>query len=165
MYVDYLWLNHELPQILSSSFCDEISQDVDFTLMLLVAYFAIQNDAKTWKKWLKPWHIGTRLGVLIESYPMNTMVQSTRMQIFLETIWTLSCWYSLNSSCRVLSDEYPFDRVSGFLDHCVLAKVATSSIRVSTSAESLYRSHVVDAEWWLFLMRVGICLFHRQACT
>ena len=24
----------------------------------------------------------------------------------------LSCWYSLESSCRVLSDEYPFARVS-----------------------------------------------------
>ena len=36
----------------------------------------------------------------------------TRMQIFLKTIETLSCWYSLENSRRVLSDDYPFARVS-----------------------------------------------------
>ena len=32
------------------------------------------NVANTEKneKWLKPWHMGTHLGVLSESYPMNT---------------------------------------------------------------------------------------------
>ena len=30
----------------------------------------------------------------------------------LKTIWTLSSWYSLETSHRVLSDEYPFARVS-----------------------------------------------------
>ena len=39
-------------------------------------------------------------------------VQSTRMERFLKTIQTLSCWYSLDRSRRVLSDEYPFARVS-----------------------------------------------------
>ena len=42
----------------------------------------------------------------------NTFVQSTRMQRFLETIQTLSCWYSLDSSHRVLSYEFQFVRVS-----------------------------------------------------
>ena len=40
-----------------------------------------------------------------------TFVQSTRMQRFLKNILTLSCWYSLESSCWVLSDEYPCARV------------------------------------------------------
>ena len=39
-------------------------------------------------------------------------VQSTRTQIFLKTIQTLSCWYSLERSRGVLSDEYPFAKVS-----------------------------------------------------
>ena len=37
---------------------------------------------------------------------------SSRMQIFLKNIQTLSCWYSLDSSRWVLSNEYPFVRVS-----------------------------------------------------
>ena len=49
-----------------------------------------------------------------------TFVQSTRTQIFLKTIQTLSCWYSLDSSRGVLSDEYPFARVSViFQDFCI----------------------------------------------
>ena len=52
-----------------------------------------------------------------------TFVQNTRM---------LFCWYSLDSSRGVLSDEYPFARVSvilsGFLHHFILAKFATSGI-------------------------------------
>ena len=51
----------------------------------------------------------------IRVYPSNaeaTFVQSTRTQSVLKTIETLSCWYSLDSSRWVLSDEYPFPRVS-----------------------------------------------------
>ena len=33
---------------------------------------AIQNDAKNTLKWLKPWHMGSHLTVLSESYPMYT---------------------------------------------------------------------------------------------
>ena len=44
----------------------------------------------------------------------TSYVQSTRTrtQRFLKTIYTLSCWYSLESFRRVLSDENPFARVS-----------------------------------------------------
>ena len=57
------------------------------------------------------------------------------MQRFSKTILTLSSWYSFESSCWVPSDEYPFiyqgfGHFSGFLHHFVLAKLATSSIRV-----------------------------------
>ena len=66
------------------------------------------------------------------------------MQMFMKTILTLSCWYSLDSSRCVLSDEYPYARVSvifqGFLHHFVLAKLASSSIRVNTVGIELYRS-------------------------
>ena len=64
----------------------------------------------------------------------TTFVQSTRMQHFLKNIQTLSCWYSLDSSRLVLSDEYPYARVSVifqfFLHNFGLTKLATSSIRV-----------------------------------
>ena len=50
---------------------------------------------------------------------------------FEKTIQTLSCWYSLDSYRRALSDEYPFAKVSvillGVLYHFV--SLATSSIR------------------------------------
>ena len=52
------------------------------------------------------------LGELNTSYAEATFVQNTRPQRFLKTIETLSCWYSLDSSRQVLSDEYPFTRVS-----------------------------------------------------
>ena len=41
-----------------------------------------------------------------------TFIQTTRMQIYLKTILTLSCWYSLDSSSWELTDEYPYVRVS-----------------------------------------------------
>ena len=54
---------------------------------------------------------------------------------FLKTIQTLSCWYSLDSSSGVPSDEYPSARVSVIfqfvLHHFVKAKLATTSIRVN----------------------------------
>ena len=50
-----------------------------------------------------------------------TFVQCTRMQRFMKTTETLSCWYSLESSRRVFSDEYPFARVSViFQDFCII---------------------------------------------
>ena len=40
-----------------------------------------------------------------------TFTQSTTMQRFLKIILTLSCWYSLDGSCWVLSYEYPYVKV------------------------------------------------------
>ena len=93
--------------------------------------------------WYKTWHFFCCLttscpecvGGLTDPFnPSNaeaTFVQSTRMQTFLKSIQTLLCWYSLDSSHRVRSGEYPFARVSidhfsGFLHHFVLAKLAIS---------------------------------------
>ena len=74
----------------------------------------------------------------LEFNPPNaeaTFFQSIRMQSFWKILIILSCWYSLDSSPRVLSDEYPCARISiifqCFLHHFVLAKLATSSIRVN----------------------------------
>ena len=54
-----------------------------------------------------------------------------RIQRILTTIWTLSCWYSLDSSRCILSDEYPCARLSthfsGYLYHFVLAKIQNVS--------------------------------------
>ena len=67
----------------------------------------------------------------------TTLAQSTRTQTFLKIIKTLSCWYSLDSSRWVLSDEYPFARVSVifqiFWHYFVLAKLAIGSIRVKNT--------------------------------
>ena len=64
-----------------------------------------------------------------------TFVQCTKKQIILKIIRTKSYGYSYESSHWVLSDEYPFARVSVifpvFLQNFVLAKSATSSIRVN----------------------------------
>ena len=63
---------------------------------------------------------------------MQLSHQQQKAKIF-ETILTLSCWYSLDSSREVLSDEYQFvwDSVifQGFLHHFVLPKLASSRIR------------------------------------
>ena len=62
-------------------------------------------------------------------------VQNTKMQIFLKTTKTWSCWYSLDSSRRALSNEYPYARVSVifqvFVHHLVMVKLATTSKRVN----------------------------------
>ena len=57
--------------------------------------------------------------VIFECYPIfnpsnaeTNFVQRTRMQDSWKTIETLSSWYSFESSRQVLSDEYPFARVS-----------------------------------------------------
>ena len=64
--------------------------------------------------------LGVLQAVLNPSIAEATFFQSTRMQRFLKAIQTLSHWYSLNSSRWVLSDEYPFARVSViFLGFCI----------------------------------------------
>ena len=48
------------------------------TLMLLVANLPIQNDAKSMKNSPKPWHMGTHLKVLTESFLMSTNMTGFR---------------------------------------------------------------------------------------
>ena len=51
-----------------------------------------------------------RMCVMFTISPSNaeaTVIQSTLTQRFLKNDETLSCWYSLDSSHRVLSYEYP----------------------------------------------------------
>ena len=81
-----------------------------------------------------------------------TFVQRTMTQRFLITIQTLSCWYSLESSCRVLSDEYPFARVSGFLHHFVLAKLATSSKGAKKILFCFLKTIITSTSiWWVVM--------------
>ena len=67
------------------------------------------NDGSCLDSWTCPGQLAINLN---PSNAEATFVQSTRTQISLKDIWTLSCWYSSNSSRWVLSDEYPFARVS-----------------------------------------------------
>ena len=50
----------------------------ELTLMLLVANFACTKWCKNPEKRLKPWHIGTHLRVLSESFQMNTNMTGFR---------------------------------------------------------------------------------------
>ena len=78
----------------------------------------------------------------------------------------MSCWYSLESSRWVLSDEYPFAMVSVifsfFLYHFVLAKLATGSIRVNITRKIFHRIHwqhsFLSIISYLFQKDLGILL-------
>ena len=63
----------------------------------------------------------------------SAFVLSTRMQRFFKNHLTLSCWYSLDSIRRVLSDAYPCARVSIIFlvdsHYFTTAKLATSIIK------------------------------------
>ena len=63
-----------------------------------------------------------------------TFIQRTKTKSFLKIIQKLSCWYPLESSRWELPDEYTyvpgFQSFSMFLHHLVLAKLATTSMRV-----------------------------------
>ena len=60
--------------------------------MLLVANQANTKWCKEPEKWLKPWHMGTHLRVLSESYPVNTNITRFRwfstIVGFLTVLWT-----------------------------------------------------------------------------
>ena len=60
----------------------------------------IQNHAKNQRKWLKPWHMGTHMRVLSESYPINTNM--TGFKWFLKTIWVLVLWTKVTSALKGL---------------------------------------------------------------
>ena len=82
------------------------------------------------------------------SNAVATFAQSTRMLRFFKTIKTLSYWYSLESSCWALSDEYPFAKgfkgFSGFLHNFVLANLAVSSISVNRKISSIWALSIDD---------------------
>ena len=66
-------------------------------------------------------------------------VQSTRMQRFLKTMYTLSCWYSLDSSRWVLSDMsthvpgiQSFFSVCFFASFCIGEIITTASFLVKS---------------------------------
>ena len=52
-------------------------RDVIFKLSYFFYWNILQNTKKQ-KKWLKPWHMGTHLKVLSDSYPMNTNMAGFR---------------------------------------------------------------------------------------
>ena len=72
------------------------------------------------------------------------LIKGTRMQKIVKVFSTLSYWYSSESSCWILSDEYPCARVSDsfrlFSHYFVRTKLATSSIRANWLISVLYWS-------------------------
>ena len=107
------------------------------TMVAMGAWFLGQNKVNSVDFFKPLYFYKTWYFMHLSFNPSNAeaiFIQSTRMQRFLKTILTLSCWYSLESSHWVLSDEYPFARVSVifqvFSHNFVLVKLAFSSIRV-----------------------------------
>ena len=86
-------------------------------LHLVTIFFPLIDNLKVYKcqRFLAVRHIH-----IVTPNPSNaeaTFFNSTRTQRFLKT---LSCWYTLGNSRRVLSDEYPYTRVSViFQDFCI----------------------------------------------
>ena len=79
------------------------------TLMLLVANLANTKWSKKPEKWLKPWHMGTHLRVLSESYPTNTnMIDSSKSL----------CSCALDESSLSIGNVNPF--MLGDLEKCRL---------------------------------------------
>ena len=90
-------------------------------IVIVIMIFTLQQKMERYPIFYLCWLLYSRFCFIwvnkdtITVNPSNaeaTFIQSTRTQIFLKIIKTLSCWYSLESSWWVLSDEYPFARVS-----------------------------------------------------
>ena len=78
--------------------------------MLLVANLANTELSKNLKKLLKPWHMGTYLRVLSESYPMNTnMTEFRRFSNTVEHIYDACPKYSELGSFRIIAYLYVSD--------------------------------------------------------
>ena len=82
---------------ISSSLCNRFNWIEKHYVAVIIAF---RHQGQVSKRQFNPSNVVT------------TFVQGTRMQGFLKIIQTLSCWYSLDGSCWVLSYEYPYVRVS-----------------------------------------------------
>ena len=122
-------------------------------------------------EWVKqPWFRGMQMFILgclhtigWSLNPSNaeaTFIQSTMMQRFLKTILTLSCWFSLESSRWVLSDEYPYAEVSLiFQFFCIILhilKLATSSMCWIGS----YQSSDIELLSWDPMISIKVIIKH-----
>ena len=114
-------------------------------LMLLVTHLTNTKRCKKSWKMTETLSYGTHLTLLNAE---TTFVEGTRTQKPLKIIETLSSWYLLESSHWVLSDEYPFARVSVFFQlfshYFVLVKLASSSIRVKGTQWELSNEYQHD---------------------
>ena len=104
--------------------------------MLLAANFA---KTKWCKKWQKPWHIGTHVRVLSESYPMDASCWKSHINQFLPSLplsYDASCWKpQKNPSFPLLYDascgkSHKNNSFSPFVIWCKLLK-ATKKILLS----------------------------------
>ena len=68
--------------------------------MLLVANLTNTKWCKKSWKWLQPWHMGTHLRVLMESYPMNTNM--TGLKWFTKNLCVIVLWTKVASALEGL---------------------------------------------------------------
>ena len=69
--------------------------------MLLVINLANKNDAK---KWLKPWHMGTYLRALNESYLINTNMTGLRF-VFSKKLCILVLGTKVASALEIMKQQ------------------------------------------------------------
>ena len=99
--------------------------------------------AKELLSYHKVWYV-MKWGCINPTDAEATLSQGTTMQSW-------SCWYSLDSSKWVLSDEYPYDRVSvifSFLPHFLLSKLVSSIISVKCVFVSVFQLVMVLTLPW-----------------
>ena len=82
---------------------------VGWNLMPLVANLANAKWCKKTWSWLKPWHMGTHLRVLSQSYPMNTNTTGLR--------WLSKIFDSLFFGWALALDGLNQDRRNGWQTH------------------------------------------------
>ena len=90
--------------------CDDYENTyLNLTLMMLVDNFANTKWCKKPKRWKKPWHMGTHLRVLIESFPKNTnMIYRVKMvfqNLCVLVLWTKVASALIGLSCSVSRNE------------------------------------------------------------
>ena len=86
---------------------------VALTFMLWVSNFACTEWCKRAEKWLKPWHMGTDLRVLSESYPMNTNMTGFNLCV-------LVLWTKVDSTLEGLTLSYAVFHGRGVVLICII---------------------------------------------
>ena len=131
----------------------------DLTLMLLVANLANTKWCKNPEKWLNPWHMGTHLRVLYESYPMITNM--TGFRSFSKIFASLCFGWKIASALEGLKRLHIFgvvvvdvsyasdDPISAWLSAMAYSRSACSCSRcfLRRSSSARWLSRDAHANW------------------
>ena len=131
--------------------------------MLLVTNLTNTNRCKKPEKWLKPWHMGTHLRVLSESYPMNTNM--TWFRCFSKTFASLCFgWSSLSIgrvNINICGVPLLWLKTHTYLEHTV-------GILLQIWIVFLYLFYEEVFFWWIFTFHVestyGKRIFESTLC-